>query len=148
MVRRLVRADGRGDPRRRARAKEQLMFDFLARLANGSARRVALLALAFFVVAGALGGSVASRLDPYGADDPATETVRAMDRLQGAGLRGAAVGARGGDAPGSRKRVGGCRRSSPWSKTPRSRRRRRGGGSRRWKPKCAGAATSPRSAAT
>src|SRR3954468_9942694 len=70
MVRRLVRADGRGDPRRRPRAKEQLMFDFLARLANGSARRVALLALAFFVLAGALGGSVASRLDPYGAGDP------------------------------------------------------------------------------
>src|SRR3954449_2327374 len=99
MVRRLVRADGRGDPRRRARAKEQLMFDFLARLANGSARRVALLALAFFVLEGALGGSVASRLDPYGADDPATETVRAMDRLEAAGLRVPAVVAVVQDAP-------------------------------------------------
>src|SRR4051794_4022164 len=101
MVRRLVRADGRGDPRRRARAKEQLMFDFLARLANGSARRVAFLALAFFVLAGALGGSVASRLDPYGADDPATETVKAMDRLEAAGLRVPAVVAVGEDAPGA-----------------------------------------------
>src|SRR3954464_5747925 len=118
MVRRLVRADGRGDPRRRARAKEQLMFDFLARLANGSARRVALLALAFFVLAGALGGSVASRLDPYGADDPATETVKAMDRLEAAGLRGpagvavvegapgaAAAPPRGGAAAATRGRV-------------------------------------------
>src|SRR3954465_15763063 len=99
MVRRLVRADGRGDPRRRARAKEQLMFDFLARLANGSARRVALLALAFFVLAGAPGGGVAGKLDPYGADDPATETVRAMDRLEAAGLRVPAVVAVVEDAP-------------------------------------------------
>src|SRR3954469_21473610 len=98
MVRRLVRADGEGAPRRRPRAKEQLMFDFLARLANGSARRVALLALAFFVL-GALGGSVASRLDPYGADDPATETVKAMDRLEQAGLRVPAVVAVVEDAP-------------------------------------------------
>jgi uncharacterized membrane protein YdfJ with MMPL/SSD domain len=75
------------------------MFDSLARLANGSARRVALLALAFFVLAGALGGSVASRLDPYGADDPATETVKAMDRLEQAGLRVPAVVAVVEDAP-------------------------------------------------
>jgi uncharacterized membrane protein YdfJ with MMPL/SSD domain len=75
------------------------MFDFLARLANGSARRVALFALAFFILAGALGGSVASRLDPYGADDPATETVQAMDRLEQAGLRVPAVVAVLEDAP-------------------------------------------------
>src|SRR4051812_45514628 len=85
------------------------MFDFLARLANGSARRVALLALAFFVLAGALGGSVAERLDPYGADDPATETVKAMDRLEEAGLRVPAVVAVVEDAPvsspGTRRRV-------------------------------------------
>jgi uncharacterized membrane protein YdfJ with MMPL/SSD domain len=85
------------------------MFDFLARLANGSARRVALLALGFFVLAGALGGSVASRLDPYGADDPGTETVRAMDRLEQAGLRVPAVVAVVEDAPvaapGTRRRV-------------------------------------------
>ncbi|HEX5593611.1 MAG TPA: MMPL family transporter [Solirubrobacterales bacterium] len=67
------------------------MFDSLARLANGNARRVALFALGFFVLAGALGGSVADRLDPYGADDPGTETVQAMDRLEEAGLRVPAV---------------------------------------------------------
>jgi uncharacterized membrane protein YdfJ with MMPL/SSD domain len=75
------------------------MFDFLARLADGSARRVALLAAVFFVLAGALGGSVAARLDPYGADDPATENVRAMDRLEAAGLRVPAVIAVVEDAP-------------------------------------------------
>src|SRR4051794_17800196 len=75
------------------------MFDSLARLANGKARRVALFAVAFFVLAAALGGSVAKRLDPYGADDPATETVKAMDRLEEAGLRVPAVVAVVEDAP-------------------------------------------------
>jgi RND superfamily putative drug exporter len=67
------------------------MFDALARLANGNARRVAILAAVFFLLAGAIGGSVADRLDPYGADDPSTETVKAMDQLEGAGLREPAV---------------------------------------------------------
>src|SRR6185295_14268579 len=86
-----VRADGGTAPRRRSRGKERLMFDYLARLANGKAKRVALLALAFFLLAGAVGGGVADRLDPYGADDPATETVQAMDRLEEACLRIPAV---------------------------------------------------------
>ena len=67
------------------------MFDSLARLANGRAKRVALAALVFFLVAGAIGGGVANRLDPYGADDPATETVQAQERLEDAGLRVPAV---------------------------------------------------------
>ncbi len=87
------------------------MFDALARLANGNARRIGLLAIAFFLVAGALGGSVAKRLDPYGADDPATETVQAKEQLQAAGLRVPAVIAVVKDAPvaapGARARVEG-----------------------------------------
>jgi len=75
------------------------MFDSLARLANGNARRVAIAAALFFVLAGAIGGGVADRLDPYGADDPATETVKAMDRLEEAGLRVPAVIAVVEDAP-------------------------------------------------
>jgi RND superfamily putative drug exporter len=67
------------------------MFDSLARLADANARRVGLIAIAFFVLAAAVGGSVASRLDPYGAEDPATETVQAKDRLEAAGLRVPAV---------------------------------------------------------
>jgi uncharacterized membrane protein YdfJ with MMPL/SSD domain len=75
------------------------MFDYLARLADDKAKRVGLLALVFFLLAGAIGGSVADRLDPYGADDPATETVKAMDRLEAAGLRVPAVIAVVQDAP-------------------------------------------------
>jgi uncharacterized membrane protein YdfJ with MMPL/SSD domain len=67
------------------------MFDFLARFANGRAKRVGLAALVFFLLAGAIGGGVANRLDPYGADDPATETVQAQERLEDAGLRVPAV---------------------------------------------------------
>jgi uncharacterized membrane protein YdfJ with MMPL/SSD domain len=67
------------------------MFDALARLADGNARRVGIFAIAFFLVAAAVGGSVASRLDPYGADDPATEAVEAREQLQDAGLRVPAV---------------------------------------------------------
>jgi len=63
------------------------MFDSLARLADRRPRRVGLLAIAFFLLAGALGGSVADRLDPYGADDPATEAVKAREQLQDAGHR-------------------------------------------------------------
>jgi RND superfamily putative drug exporter len=67
------------------------MFDALARFADGNARRIGIFAVVFFLLAGALGGSVASRLDPYGADDPATETVKARERLEDAGLRIPAV---------------------------------------------------------
>jgi uncharacterized membrane protein YdfJ with MMPL/SSD domain len=67
------------------------MFDSLARLADGHARRTGLIAIAFFLLAGALGGSVASRLDPYGADDPSTEAVKARQQLEDAGLRIPAV---------------------------------------------------------
>jgi len=75
------------------------MFAALARLADAHARRVVLLAAAFFLLAGALGGGVAERLDPYGADDPATEAVRAKERLHEAGLRTPSVIALIDDAP-------------------------------------------------
>ncbi|HWB70487.1 MAG TPA: MMPL family transporter [Solirubrobacterales bacterium] len=68
-----------------------MMFDALARFANRNPRRIGLFAIAFFLLAGALGGSVASRLDPYGADDPATEAVKAKEQLKDAGLRIPAV---------------------------------------------------------
>ncbi len=62
-------------------------MDRLARLASRRARRVLLVAAAFFVVAGALGAGVADRLDPYGAEDPETESVIADKRLEEAGFR-------------------------------------------------------------
>jgi uncharacterized membrane protein YdfJ with MMPL/SSD domain len=67
------------------------MFDALARFADRRARRIGIFAILFFVLAGAVGGSVANRLDPYGADDPATETVESRERLHDAGLRIPAV---------------------------------------------------------
>jgi len=75
------------------------MFDSLARFANGNARRIGLVAIGFLLLAGVIGGGVASKLDPYGAEDPATETVKAMDRLEEAGLRVPAVVAVVEDAP-------------------------------------------------
>ena len=91
------------------------MFDALARLADGRARRVGLFAIVFFVLAAAIGGGVASRLDPYGADDPATETVEARERLHDAGLKIPAVLAIVKNAPiaapSSRARVEALERS-------------------------------------
>jgi len=91
------------------------MFDTLARLADGHARRVGLIAIVFFVLAGAVGGGVASRLNPYSADDPATETVKAREQLQDAGLRVPAVVAVVENAPlaraSSRARVEALERS-------------------------------------
>ncbi|HEX3734671.1 MAG TPA: MMPL family transporter [Solirubrobacterales bacterium] len=91
------------------------MFDALARLADGHARRIGLLAIAFFLIAAAVGGSVANRLNPYGADDPATETVKAREQLQDAGLRFPAVVAVVENAPvakaSSRARVESLERS-------------------------------------
>lgn len=81
------------------------MFDALARLADGNARRIGLIAIAFFLLAGVLGGSVADRLDPYGADDPATESVEAREQLQDAGLRVPAVFAVVEDAPVAQPRT-------------------------------------------
>ncbi len=91
------------------------MFDALARFADGNARRIGIFAILFFILAGAIGGGVASRLDPYGADDPATETVQAREQLQDAGLRVPAVLAVVEDAPvaaaSSRARVEALERS-------------------------------------
>jgi uncharacterized membrane protein YdfJ with MMPL/SSD domain len=67
------------------------MFDALARFADRRARRIGIFAVLFFLLAGAVGGSVANRLDPYGAEDPATETVQSRERLEDAGLRIPAV---------------------------------------------------------
>ncbi len=75
------------------------MFDALARLADGNARRIGVFALVFFVLAIAIGGGVASRLDPYGADDPSTEAVESRERLHDAGLKIPAVLGIATDAP-------------------------------------------------
>ena len=63
------------------------MFEWLAQLAERRGRRVVIVAVVLAIVAGALGAGVADRLDPYGADDPATESVKAADQLERAGYR-------------------------------------------------------------
>jgi len=67
------------------------MFNGLASLAQRRGKRVAIFAVIFFIIAGALGGGVASKLAPYGADDPATESVKAGDRLNDDGFRQTSV---------------------------------------------------------
>jgi uncharacterized membrane protein YdfJ with MMPL/SSD domain len=67
------------------------MFNSLASLAQRHGKRTVIFAAIFFVVAGALGGGVASKLGPYGDDDPATESVKANDRLEADGYRDPSV---------------------------------------------------------
>src|SRR4051794_19482799 len=67
------------------------MFNALASMAQRRGRRTVIFAAVFFVIAGAIGGGVASKLAPYGADDPATESVRAQNRLEDDGYRQASV---------------------------------------------------------
>jgi uncharacterized membrane protein YdfJ with MMPL/SSD domain len=67
------------------------MFNALAKLAQRHGKRTVIFAAVFFVIAGALGGGVASKLAPYGADDPASESVKASDRLEADGYRDPSV---------------------------------------------------------
>ncbi len=78
------------------------MLDSLARFVYRRRRLVAIAAAGFFVIAGAVGGSVASHLDPYGADDPATDSVRADNLLQAHGYRDASLIVLVRDAPVAR----------------------------------------------
>jgi uncharacterized membrane protein YdfJ with MMPL/SSD domain len=63
------------------------MFDRLARLADRRGKRVIAISIVLFMGAGAFGGGVADKLDPYGADDPATESIQAQKQLKDGGYR-------------------------------------------------------------
>src|SRR3954453_17426071 len=67
------------------------MFERLALLAHRRGRTVLIVAVFLAIAAGALGSGVADRLDPYGADDPSTESVQATDKLEDAGYRPTSV---------------------------------------------------------
>jgi uncharacterized membrane protein YdfJ with MMPL/SSD domain len=67
------------------------MFTSLASLATRRGRAVVLFSVVVFIAAAALGAGVADRLEPYGADDPATESVQADDRLEAAGYNDTAA---------------------------------------------------------
>jgi RND superfamily putative drug exporter len=60
------------------------MLNRLADLAARAPKRIVALAAILFAVAGVAGSSVADRLDPYGADDPATESVQAREQVKAA----------------------------------------------------------------
>ncbi len=90
------------------------MLDSLARFVYRRRRFVAVGGAVFFILAGGIGGSVANHLDPYGADDPATESVKADNLVQGQGYRETGVIVLVNDAPvanpGTRARVEGIER--------------------------------------
>lgn len=84
------------------------MFDALARLADRRAKRVVFCAVLFFLVSGVVGGTVIQTLDPYGADDPDTESVKGADVLDSAGYTPVSVVVMIDAAPGTpagKKRV-------------------------------------------
>jgi uncharacterized membrane protein YdfJ with MMPL/SSD domain len=62
------------------------VFATLARLASRRPRRILLIALTATVAAAIFGSGAADRLDPYAAEDPATESVRADELLEQAGV--------------------------------------------------------------
>jgi uncharacterized membrane protein YdfJ with MMPL/SSD domain len=87
------------------------MFAALTRLATRRPKRVVAVAVLVSVLAAAGGLSVADRLDPYAAEDPETESVRADALLERAGV-GAGVDVvalvdtpRGAASPAGRARV-------------------------------------------
>lgn len=91
------------------------MFDAFARLADGRARRVGLIAIVFFVVAAAIGGSVSEHMGPYGAEDERSESIKADHALEAAGYRGSdltvlVTGLDVKQSPGDRTRVADLRR--------------------------------------
>jgi uncharacterized membrane protein YdfJ with MMPL/SSD domain len=63
------------------------MFSVLAGFLYGHGRAVLVAAVLGAAAAGAFGADVASRLSPYGANDPATQSVQATNRFQAAAGR-------------------------------------------------------------
>ncbi|MBV9417610.1 MAG: MMPL family transporter [Solirubrobacterales bacterium] len=60
------------------------MFERLATFAYSNRRRVLFAAVIGAAIAGVLGAGVSNHLSPYGADDPATQSVQATTRFQAA----------------------------------------------------------------
>jgi RND superfamily putative drug exporter len=60
------------------------MFEKLATFAYSNRRRVLFVAVIVAAIAAVLGAGVSSHMSPYGADDPATQSVQATDRFQAA----------------------------------------------------------------
>ena len=63
------------------------MLAGLATFIHANGRRVLLLAILTAAIAGAFGFGVANHMSPYGADDPATQSVQATNRFEDAAHR-------------------------------------------------------------
>ena len=63
------------------------MLSNLATFLHAHGRRVLLFAVIAAVIAGAFGVGVAEDMSPYGADDPATQSVQASNRFEAAAGR-------------------------------------------------------------
>jgi uncharacterized membrane protein YdfJ with MMPL/SSD domain len=63
------------------------MLGSLARFLHANGRRVLAVAVIGAAIAGAFGAGVAKHLSPYGANDPATQSVQATNRFQAAAGR-------------------------------------------------------------
>src|SRR5437660_7310262 len=63
------------------------MFSKLAPFLHANRRRVVLAAVLVTAIAGAFGFGVAKHLSPYGANDPATQSVQATNRFEAAAHR-------------------------------------------------------------
>src|SRR5262249_7985671 len=63
------------------------MFGKLAIFLHSNGRRVLFVAVIGVAIAGVFGIGVAKRLSPYGANDPSTQSVQAMNRYQAAAKR-------------------------------------------------------------
>jgi uncharacterized membrane protein YdfJ with MMPL/SSD domain len=63
------------------------MLTNLATFIHANGRRVLLVAVLAAAIAGAFGFGVAKQMSPYGAEDPATQSVQATDRFEAAGGR-------------------------------------------------------------
>ena len=58
------------------------MLNNLATFLHAHGRRVLLVAVIGAAIAGAFGSGVAKHMSPYGAEDPATQSVQATNRFQ------------------------------------------------------------------
>src|SRR3954462_7869534 len=63
------------------------MLTVLAAFIHANSRRVLLAAVLAAAIAGAFGFGVAKHMSPYGADDPATQSVQATNRFEAAAHR-------------------------------------------------------------
>jgi hypothetical protein len=90
------------------------MFAALTALATRRPKRVVIAAVVLAVAAAVAGASVADRLDPYAAEDRATESVRADDLLEQAGVGAGVDVVALVDTPAGRPRAPAARACRRW----------------------------------